>query len=346
MKYVVFLGAPSPSSTSTSSDDGRSSYQWHTVTPTPDPSQAQLSKKMNLELLPIMYPSSALDAASRRISAMYENIIFGDEDEDEGDTQVVEEDLTRDIRGMPVAIISIERPGSRQHNPKAGSEFASRPPLDASTSHMQSPLQDLETQDSYCYSDTSSIARFPEFQFSLSALSALASANGNVCLLLTVLEVDGPDDVTIRRGPDTGRVISVLRLILGDETSTICKLTAWREIAETWGGATQAVGMRRGDVVYFESASDYIMATTARDDGVAPTLALTASPNLRSRAEICYRTMPRTSVPADLRLRPDLRLGTSDAAVRRVAAVVTWFERMAGLSFGIQGAQTGSSKTP
>ncbi|KAH9170409.1 hypothetical protein EDB89DRAFT_1302716 [Lactarius sanguifluus] len=327
MKYVVFLGAPSPSSTSTSNDD-RTSYQWHTVTPTPDPSQAQLSKKMT-------YPSALDAASSRRISAMYENIIFGDEDEDEGDTQVVEEDLTRDIRDRTTWVATTQ--------PEGRSELASRPPLNASTSHMQSPLQDLETQDSCYYSDTSSIARFPEFQFSLSALSALASANGNVCLLLTVLEVDGPDDVTVRRGPDTGRVISVLRLILGDETSTICKLTAWREIAETWGGATQAVGMRRGDVVYFEN----IMATTtARDDSVAPTLALTASPNLRSRAEICYRTMPRTSVPADLRLRPDLRLGTSDAAVRRVAAVVTWFERMAGLSFGIQGAQTGSSKTP
>lgn len=117
---------------------------------------------------------------------------------------------------------------------------------------MQS-RQNLETQFSY-YSDTSSIARFPEFQFSLGALSALASANGKVHMLLAVLEVDGPDDVTVRRGPDTGHVISVLRLILGDETSTICKLTAWREVAETWGGATQAVGVRRGDVVYFESA--------------------------------------------------------------------------------------------
>ena len=42
--------------------------------------------------------------------------------------------------------------------------------------------------------------------------------------------------------------------------------------------------------------------------------------------------MPRTSVPADMQLRPDLRLGASDAAVRRVAAVVSWFERTAGLS--------------
>ncbi|KAI9445951.1 hypothetical protein H4582DRAFT_517837 [Lactarius indigo] len=332
MKYVVFLGAPSPSSTSTYNDEDRTSYQWHTVIGAPStPDLSQLSKKMSLELIP-MYPSSALDTASRRISAMYENIIFGDEDEDEGDTQVIEDDLTRDLRDRTTWVATTQ--------PEGRSEFASRPPLDASTSRMQSQLQDLETQDSYYYSDTSSIARFPEFQFSLSALSVLASANGNVCLLLTVLEVDGPDDVTVRRGPDTGRVISVLRLILGDETSTICKLTAWREVAETWGGATQAVGMRRGDVVYFENV---LATTTARDDGVAPTLALTASPNLRSRAEICYRTMPRTSVPADLRLRPDLRLGTSDAAVRRVAAVVTWFERMAGLSFGIQGVQAGSS---
>ena len=90
---------------------------------------------------------------------------------------------------------------------------------------------------------------------------------------------------------------------------------------------------------------DIQATTTAKPDGGSPMLALTASPNLRSRAEICYRTMPRTSVPADLRLRPDLRLGASDAAVRRVAAVVTWFERMAGLGFDIQGAQAGSSRT-
>ena len=103
MKYVVFLGAPSPSDTSTSSDDGRTSYQWRTITPTPDPSQ--LSKKMSLE--PSLYPSSALDAASRRISAMYGNIIFRDkDDEDEGDTQVVEEELTRDMRGITTIPVS------------------------------------------------------------------------------------------------------------------------------------------------------------------------------------------------------------------------------------------------
>jgi hypothetical protein len=215
------------------------------------------------------------------------------------------------------------------------------------------------TTTSYVYSDTSSIARFPNFQFSLGTLSELASAQGKTCLLLAVLEVDGPDEVTVRRGPDAGRVVSVLRLIVGDEASTIRKLTAWREVAEAWGGATQdTVGIRCGDVVYFESTSlrplqnssifiariaDLIpidvLATLMedRDSGRAPTSetntpGITASPNLHSRAEICYRTMPRTSVSADMQLRPDLRLGASDAAVRRVADLVSWFERTAGLS--------------
>jgi len=56
--------------------------------------------------------------------------------------------------------------------------------------------------------------------------------------------------------------------------------------------------------------------------------------------------MPCTSMPADIRLCPDLLLGTCNAAVRRVAAIVycvaavvhrivaivVWFERMAGLA--------------
>jgi hypothetical protein len=212
------------------------------------------------------------------------------------------------------------------------------------------------TTTSYVYSDTSSIGRFPNFQFSLGTLSELASAQGKTCLLLAVLEVEGPDEVTVRRGPDAGRVVSVLRLIVGDEASTIRKLTAWREVAEAWGGATQdAVGIRCGDVVYFESTSIVTISSIARiadlisidvlatlmedrgSGGRPPTsetntAGITASLNLHSRAEICYRTMPRTSVPADMQLRPDLRLGASDAAVRRVAAVVSWFERMAGLS--------------
>lgn len=56
---------------------------------------------------------------------------------------------------------------------------------------------------------------------------------------------------------------------------------------------------------------------------------LSASPHLKSKLTICYRTMPHTQ--EDNRLRPDLRLGDSDASVRKVAVVVRWFEQMAGL---------------
>jgi hypothetical protein len=93
------------------------------------------------------------------------------------------------------------------------------------------------------------------------------------------------------------------------------------------------------------SATDVLVqqtTTLVAEDKNVP--GITASPNLHSRAEICYRTMPRASSSsssssssessiADMQLRPDLRLGASDAAVRRVAAVVSWFERMAGLSY-------------
>lgn len=124
------------------------------------------------------------------------------------------------------------------------------------TTNLETQISAITTTScSYVYSDSSSsIGQFPNFQFSLGTLSPLGSAQGKTCLLLAVLEVDGPDEVTLRRGPDAGRVVSVLRLIVGDEASTIRKLTAWREVAEVWGGATQdAVGIRCGDVVYFES---------------------------------------------------------------------------------------------
>jgi hypothetical protein len=152
---------------------------------------------------------------------------------------------------------------------EGGSESGDRLELRTSTLRIPSsrPTNNLVTTQDFSassYSESSSIARFPSFQFSLGALSTLASANGNVCLLLAVLEVDGPDQVTVRRGPDVGCVISVLRLIVGDETSTICKLTAWRKVAEAWGGTTQAEAVRRGDVVYFESAFTLTHPPTAR----------------------------------------------------------------------------------
>jgi len=139
---------------------------------------------------------------------------------------------------------------------------------------------------------------------------------------LAALEVEGPDTIRIKKGTDAGKQVSILKMILGDEDGMVCKLTAWREIAETWGGVGNSLAVKRGDVVLIEN----VLATY--DPLTSPTL--TASPNLKSRLEICFRTMPYTH--EDNRLRPDLRLGSSDASVRKVACIVNWFQGMAGLT--------------
>lgn len=211
-----------------------------------------------------------------------------------------------------------------------------------------------ETQDtqSYNYSDASSIARFPSFLFSLHSLTSLASlsrlaqkGSKKVNVLLAVLEVEGPNTIRIKKGADAGKEISLLALILGDDEGSVCKLTAWREIADAWGGSSVgATGVKRGDILYIESmftksdrfrtlglyVSPLADITATWDSVTSPTLS--ASSFLKSKMEICYRTMPYTH--EDKRLRPDLRLGESDAAVRKVAAVVRWFEGMAGLREG------------
>jgi hypothetical protein len=91
MRYIIFLGAPSPSSTL---NDDEISYQWRTIASTPDPASQETSTDFFAG-----FPSSALDAASRRISALTENVMFADKDEDGGDTQMVEEHLMTDGRG-------------------------------------------------------------------------------------------------------------------------------------------------------------------------------------------------------------------------------------------------------
>jgi hypothetical protein len=78
-------------------------------------------------------------------------------------------------------------------------------------------------------------------------------------MLLAVLEIEGPDTIRIKKGADAGKEVSVLKLLLGDEEGCICKLTAWREVAEVWGGVGDAVGVKKGDVLYFDSM--YILFT-------------------------------------------------------------------------------------
>jgi hypothetical protein len=99
MRYTVFIGAPSPSNTL--NDDGIS-YQWRTLASMIDSASQDTSTDPFAG-----FPSSELGAASRRISAMYENVIFASEDEDEGDTQIVEEELIGSRRGGETKLFSL-----------------------------------------------------------------------------------------------------------------------------------------------------------------------------------------------------------------------------------------------
>ena len=72
------------------------------------------------------------------------------------------------------------------------------------------------------------------------------------------------------------------------------------------------------------------LPASGKDTSRAQAITLTASPNLSSRLDICYRTLPFS--PSDRRFRPDLRLAASDPSVRKVSGVVTWLEKAVGLN--------------
>ncbi|TFY56678.1 hypothetical protein EVJ58_g7489 [Rhodofomes roseus] len=205
-------------------------------------------------------------------------------------------------------------------------------------SRVRSMLETQETQGSgsYEYSDASSVGRFPSFHFSIHTLTGLsqlaayaqaemqrAGAAGRkgsrkVSLLVAVLEVEGPDTIRIKKGPETGKEVYLLKLILGDEDGCVCKLTAWRETAETWGGADPAVtasSVKRGDIVLLEDVlaawgggESNTNTDTEKGPGNAAPVTLTASANVKSRLEICYRTMPLMQGDTRFRPRPQARV--------------------------------------
>lgn len=131
-------------------------------------------------------------------------------------------------------------------------------PANASAISDSGVFESQETQ-SFNYSDASSIARFPTFHFNIHALASLAqvskmpSKGKKANLLIAIAEVDGPEMITIKNGKDAGKRVGVLRLVLADQEGCVGKLTAWREVAEEWGGIGQGMGCKRGDVVHLES---------------------------------------------------------------------------------------------
>jgi hypothetical protein len=250
--YHVFLSAPSPASAFCDESD----FGWETFTTT----------------TPIL-DASVFEAASRRISRLYENVIFA-EDEDE--------DIVHASDGnFPDA----------EHSSRAAETFLTWSPTQnrakgaprsqgPSGLGQESTIEETQETTSYEYSDTSSIGRLPHFSFSLHTLrlvkalldmakSLKTKGTLKVNVLMAVLEVEGPDTVTIRKGQQAGNQASILKMILGDGDGNILKLTAWRDVAEIWGIGTDTPQppIRRGDIVLFQSLSSF----ASRIDRLTPT---------------------------------------------------------------------------
>jgi hypothetical protein len=99
-----------------------------------------------------------------------------------------------------------------------------------------------------------SITRLPSFHIPVNRLSSIESVlriensvypARKVCLLVAILEMEGPNVVRVKKGQDAGKEVAVLKLVVGDEQGKIVKITVWRERAEGWGEV-----VRKGDVVY------------------------------------------------------------------------------------------------
>ncbi|KAF9514919.1 hypothetical protein BS47DRAFT_1342527 [Hydnum rufescens UP504] len=355
-RYRVFLGAPrvlASESSSTPTDIGTQPPHWHTVSynaQSGNDESESLGKSTSYSALNrslSLLSAGDIEFANQNISTVYKGVIFR-EDEPDGlhldNEESLDQDYTRDSveeyddswtttnvdivpdRSVAGEVVSLNNPALPQ-----GGSLIRRESTRSTLSHS-------------FYSDSeSSIAMFPNFQFSLHELvnlSALMSERNiqrnqgaaaarkmtKLSFLAGVLEVDGPDVVELKRGPDAGMEVALLKLIVGDDRGSIIKITAWRQTAEEWAGSDEAnhPAIKKGDIVCFKN----VWFCEAPPD--VPTV--TANPKIRSSHEICYRSLP--VVPADRRFTPDLRLGRGDAAVRRVADMAMWMERIAGLASG------------
>ncbi|KIM77516.1 hypothetical protein PILCRDRAFT_617244 [Piloderma croceum F 1598] len=295
-QYRVFLGAPSRAEMRRSSG----SYQWQTVSSEPLPSAS------------VIFPPATLEAASRRISLIYQGVIFKEPDEGDG----VGEKM--DLHGSDQTTAITWPPTAAENTTDSLPAQSKRAQIISSASASGRQLSLYATQETQETASLHSLTSLSTF----SALSKSRKGSSNAAILVAALEVEGPDSITVKKGADAGKQISLLKMILGDEYGNVCKLTAWRDIADEWGGNVTSPGVKRGDICLIENVTVSWEPTTS--------ISITASSYLKSRLNICYRTMPYTH--EDKRLRPDLRLGFSDPAVRKVAVVVEWFERMAGLA--------------
>ncbi|EIN06963.1 hypothetical protein PUNSTDRAFT_144558 [Punctularia strigosozonata HHB-11173 SS5] len=327
-RFVVFTGAPSATDLR-ANVNGLSTCYWRQIGSTEPGLLSERATLLTQRTQPL--PIATLEAASRRLSLIYGNAIFDDSSTEDYQLALEEaEDGATAITWLPT---------EDQDNQVTKGDASI---LEPSIHHRARSFLDETgyTYDTGSYarsgnhSDESSIALFPVFAFNPHALVNMGSLHPTeslsrlnarrVSFLVAVFEVEGPETIRVKKGVDAGKEVSVLKLCIGDDGGPVAKMVAWREVADTWGGNTEELAVKKGDIVLFENISATYGSTTN------PTLNLTASAFFNPRMEICYRTMPYSH--EDNRLRPDLRLGMSDMAVRRVAALVEWFERIAGLT--------------
>ena len=377
--YRVFTGAPPPTR-----NGDIAATSWKTLS----------SRDVSPPL-----PPMTIEKAGRRITLFYQNVIFKNDDFENEDKSEEWESQNGVFAAQHFSFDVKYITGSS--DPEIlilfvfleGIDISSANAAGISTSgHVACYADNLSYFQDMCYmdytgdemtmlSEGSTISRFPTFNFSMNNIASLSSiirahqpssASSKVTLLLGVLEVEGPSYVKVKTGHYAGSEVTLLKLIIGDETRVLCKMVAWRETAELWGGVDTGPGLKRGDITLFESMflfrdlpspktispffcfpfflfppkqkrEKFLIAMSGvmvsglprRHEGLfeefeTAKLQITASPNLHSQAQICYRTLPE--MHENRKLRPDLRLGDSVPAVRRVGEVVGWMERMAGIS--------------
>ena len=98
--YRVFLGAPSAADIGTDP----SSYTWKT---TESMSTSPLQPSFSQHNPSVVYPPATLDAASRRISLLYQDVIFRDTDEEEQDDDGPEYNETQDCDGQLPGVCAV-----------------------------------------------------------------------------------------------------------------------------------------------------------------------------------------------------------------------------------------------
>ncbi|KZS90998.1 hypothetical protein SISNIDRAFT_496683, partial [Sistotremastrum niveocremeum HHB9708] len=156
-------------------------------------------------------------------------------------------------------------------------------------------------------------------------------------LVVAILDWMGPEYINIKKGPSAGMTIARMTMTVGDDsyvpsygagrretgaTGTVMEIVVWRETAEQWC----EMGVKKGDVILLENISYTLKPPSAADSSTPFIPKLTASPNLKPLLKVLYRTFPTGNgfEKEERKLRPDLRLGQSDAGVRMVGKNVRW----------------------